>query len=115
MTSQIIEARLKSHQQAGEDASNILGDKLHQKMDSIAFTQERMKRQMDDLTEKISGAPNDIGDLRDRVEDIERANSKADIKPGSDDMDAIKKDLDKVGILYLNDYIKYCYTDSVYS
>ena len=57
---------------------------LHQKMDSIAFTQERMKRQMDalqvaegevleeefesDVQEKVSGAPSDIGDIRDRME-----------------------------------------------
>ena len=48
----MIEARLKSSAQSKEvgnhlelvlkcfkDATNILGDKLHQKMDSIAFTQ----------------------------------------------------------------------------
>ena len=40
-------------QQAGEDASMILGDKLQQKMDSVTFTQERMKRQLDDLQDKV--------------------------------------------------------------
>ena len=40
------------HQQQGEEASTILGDKLQQKMDSITFTQERMKRQLDDLQDK---------------------------------------------------------------
>eukprot|EP00090_Calanus_glacialis_P000735 TRINITY_DN10508_c0_g1_i1.p1 TRINITY_DN10508_c0_g1~~TRINITY_DN10508_c0_g1_i1.p1 ORF type:complete len:731 (-),score=252.70 TRINITY_DN10508_c0_g1_i1:1342-3315(-) len=97
----IIEARLKSHQQAGEDASNILGDKLHQKMDSIAFTQERMKRQMDDLQDKIAGAPTDIGDLRDRIDDIERDVSKNAGGGGggganSEDLEAMRKDLDKI-------------------
>ena len=40
------------HQQAGEDASIILGDKLQQKMDAVTFTQERMKRQIEDLQDK---------------------------------------------------------------
>ena len=31
----------------------ILGDKLQQKMDSVTFTQERMKRQLDDLQDKV--------------------------------------------------------------
>ena len=61
---QVIEARLRSHQKDGEDASNILGDKLHQKMDSIVFTQERIKRQIEDLQERVSGAPTDISDIR---------------------------------------------------
>ena len=39
---QLIEARLRTHQKDGEDASNILGDKLHQKMDSMVFTQVMM-------------------------------------------------------------------------
>ena len=54
-----------------------MGDKLHQKMDSISFTQERMKRQIEDLQERVSGAPTDISDLRDRLEDIERAAAKS--------------------------------------
>ena len=70
-------------------------------MDSIAFTQERMKRQMDDLQDKIAGAPTDIGDLRDRVEDIERGMSKGGGAGGvseasSEDLKAIRKDLDKI-------------------
>lgn len=43
---------LQQHQQQGEEASTILGDKLQQKMDSISFTQERMKRQLDDLQDR---------------------------------------------------------------
>merc|ERR1719187_2480930 len=73
---EVIEARLKSSAQSKEDATNILGDKLHQKMDSIASTQERMKRQMEALQERVSGAPSDIGDIRDRMEDLERDVSK---------------------------------------
>ena len=45
---------LLQHQHAGTEASNILGDKLQQKMDAITFTQERMKRQLDDLEGKTS-------------------------------------------------------------
>ena len=44
----------QQHQHAGNEASNILGDKLQQKMDAITFTQERMKRQLDDLEGKTS-------------------------------------------------------------
>ena len=29
-----------------------MGDKLQQKMDSVAFSQERMKRQLDDLQDR---------------------------------------------------------------
>ena len=43
---------MQQHQQQGEEASTILGDKLQQKMDSISFTQERMKRQLDDLQDR---------------------------------------------------------------
>jgi len=98
---EIIASRLKSQQQAGEDSSTILGDKLHQKMDSISFTQERMKRQMDDLQDRIAGAPTDIGDLRDRVEDVERGLAKkADGGGGgtaaSEDLENMRKDLDKI-------------------
>ena len=70
-------------------------------MDSIAFTQERMKRQMDDLQDKIAGAPTDIGDLRDRIDDIERDVSKNAGGGGggganSEDLEAMRKDLDKI-------------------
>merc|ERR1712029_1170795 len=96
----IIEARLRSHQKDGEDASNILGDKLHQKMDSIVFTQERIKRQIEDLQERVSGAPTDISDLRDRIEDVERDAVKAKSGGGASanqtDVDAMKRDLDKI-------------------
>jgi len=40
------------HQQQGEESSMILGDKLQQKMDAVTFTQERMKRQIEDLIDK---------------------------------------------------------------
>ena len=96
---QIIEARLRSHAKEGEDASNIMGDKLHQKMDSIAFTQERMKRQIEDVQDRVSGAPTDISDLRDRVEDIERAAAKSGTggaQPNQDDLDAMRRDLNKI-------------------
>jgi len=96
----IIEARLRSHQKDGEDASNILGDKLHQKMDSIVFTQERIKRQIEDLQERVSGAPTDISDLRDRIEDVERDAVKAKSGGGASanqsDVDAMKRDLNKI-------------------
>jgi len=97
---EVIEARLKSSAQSKEDATNILGDKLHQKMDSIAFTQERMKRQMESLQERVSGAPSDIGDIRDRMEDLERDVSKKVSGVGggasSGDVESMRKDLDKI-------------------
>ena len=76
-----------------------MGDKLHQKMDSISFTQERMKRQIEDLQERVSGAPTDISDLRDRLEDIERAAAKSGTggaQPSQDDLDAMRRDLNKI-------------------
>ena len=90
---------MRSHQKDGEDASNILGDKLHQKMDSIVFTQERIKRQIEELQERVSGAPTDMSDLRDRIEDIERDAVKAKSGGGSanqSDMDAMRRDLNKI-------------------
>ena len=56
------------HEQASEDASTILGDKLQQKMDSVTFAQERMKRQLKDLQEKVQGTPADVTDVKDRIE-----------------------------------------------
>ena len=34
-----------------------MGDKLQQKMDSVAFSQERMKRQLDDLQDRTQVNP----------------------------------------------------------
>ncbi len=73
---EIIESKLKMNQQAGEEASTILGDKLQQKMDSVTFTQERMKRQLTDLQDKMQGTPTDVMDIRERVEDCEREVAK---------------------------------------
>ena len=90
---------MRSHQKDGEDASNILGDKLHQKMDSMVFTQERLRRHVEELEDQIGGGSSaDVTDLRDRVEDIERMLTKS--KDGSSanesDVTAIRKDLDKI-------------------
>lgn len=96
---QVIEARLRNHQKDGEDASNIMGDKLHQKMDSIVFTQERIKRQIEELQERVSGAPTDISDLRDRIEDIERDAVKSKSGAGQanqSDLEAMRRDLNKI-------------------
>ena len=64
------------HEQASEEASTILGDKLQQKMDSVTFAQERMKRQLKDLQEKVQGTPADVTDIKDRIE--VRKNEHAD-------------------------------------
>ena len=69
-------------------------------MDSIVFTQERIKRQIEELQERVSGAPTDISDLRDRIEDIERDAVKAKSGGGStanqSDMEAMRRDLNKI-------------------
>ena len=44
---------MKSHQQQGEERSLILGDSLQQTMDSMSFTQDRMKKQFECLKEDI--------------------------------------------------------------
>ena len=59
---------LLQHEQASEEASTILGDKLQQKMDSVTFGQERMKRQLKDLQEKVQGTPADVTDINVRIE-----------------------------------------------
>ena len=69
---QLIENQLRSHQQQGEEQSTVLGDKLQQKMDAVAFTQERMKRQFDDLQEKTQLAPTEIFEMKEKIMDFER-------------------------------------------
>jgi len=69
---QQIENQLRSHQQQGEEQSTVLGDKLQQKMDAVAFTQERMKRQFDDLQEKTQLAPTEIFEMKEKIMDFER-------------------------------------------
>lgn len=97
---EVVEGKLKQHQQAGEDASIILGDKLQQKMDSVTFAQERMKRQLDDLRDKVQCAPTDIADIRERLEDCEQeiaslsGSNDQKAEGGSEDLVAIKKDVD---------------------
>ena len=76
-----------------------MGDKLHQKMDSIVFSQERIKRQIEELQERVSGAPTDISDLRDRIEDIERDAVKSKTGAGAanqSDLEAMRRDLNKI-------------------
>ena len=68
----LIENQLRSHQQQGEEQSTVLGDKLQQKMDAVAFTQERMKRQFDDLQEKTQLAPTEIFEMKEKIMDFER-------------------------------------------
>ena len=89
---------MRSHQKDGEDASNILGDKLHQKMDSMVFTQERLRRHVEELEDQIGGGSSaDVSDLRDRIEDIERLLAKSQGSSASEsDVTAIRKDLDKI-------------------
>ena len=105
---------MRTHQKDGEDASNILGDKLHQKMDSMVFTQvmmmmmmmmesmvftqERLRRHVEELEDQIgAGSTSDVSDLRDRVEDIERSLSKSQGSSANEsDVTAIRKDLDKI-------------------
>ena len=50
---QVVESQMKSHQQQGEERSLILGDSLQQTMDSMSFTQDRMKKQFECLKEDI--------------------------------------------------------------
>ena len=89
---------MRSHQKDGEDASNILGDKLHQKMDSMVFTQERLRRHVEELEDQIGGGSSaDVSDLRDRIEDIERLLAKSQGSSANEsDVTAIRKDLDKI-------------------
>merc|ERR1719266_1853944 len=95
---QLIENQLRTHQQQGEDASTILGDNIQQKMDSIAFTQERMKRQFDDLQDKTQGAPTEIFDMRERMMDIERdfKGSNKDRKLTQERLEALEGDVNHV-------------------
>lgn len=94
----LIENKLRTHQQAGEEASTILGDKLQQKLDSVSFTQERMKRQLDDLQDKTQGAPTEIFDMRERMQDVEREVSMSgkDRKVAGERLDNLEKDMDHI-------------------
>jgi len=93
-----IENQLRSHAQQGEEQSVILGDKLQQKMDSIAFTQERMKRQFDDLQDKTQGAPTEIFDMRERMMDIERdfKGSNKDRRITQERLESLEQDVNHV-------------------
>ena len=54
-----------------------------------------MKRQLDELAEKTSGAPSDITDMKERFEDIEKDMTKKskDKQGTSERLDSIEKDL----------------------
>ena len=69
---ELIENQLKSQQQQDEDQSSVLGDKLSQKMDTMAFSQERLKRQFDDLKADTKGIPTEIFDMKKKMVTLER-------------------------------------------
>ena len=64
---ELIENQLKSQQQQDEDQSSVLGDKLSQKMDTMAFSQERLKRQFDDMKTDTKGIPTEIFDMKKKI------------------------------------------------
>ena len=67
-------------------------------MDSMVFTQERLRRHVEELEDQIGGGSSaDVSDLRERIEDIERMLAKSQGSSANEsDVTAIRKDLDKI-------------------
>ncbi|CAG0892938.1 unnamed protein product [Darwinula stevensoni] len=66
-----LQTRVKLAQQKGEESSTILGDKLEQKLDSLSFSHERLKKQVEDLQGDGGGGGRGVVDLRNKVQDMD--------------------------------------------
>ncbi|KAF0313671.1 hypothetical protein FJT64_015808 [Amphibalanus amphitrite] len=64
---EVIENKLKMAEKSDSNELGVMGDELTRKADTITFSQERLKKQIENLDERVKESPQEINQLQDRV------------------------------------------------
>ncbi|XP_043188162.1 myosin heavy chain, non-muscle-like [Amphibalanus amphitrite] len=96
---EVIENKLKQAERSDDNENNMMGDKLTQKMDSVMFTQERLKRQVDQLEDSVKECPREIAEVKEQLQETEeRLNKKLDqeTRDRTEDIEDVRRDLGRL-------------------
>ncbi|XP_068249791.1 LOW QUALITY PROTEIN: putative leucine-rich repeat-containing protein DDB_G0290503 [Palaemon carinicauda] len=94
-----LDNRLKTAQEENKEDATIMGDKIQQKVDSLAFSQERLKKQVDSLQDKVQDTPKGVTDLKDQMDDMDKNLRKKldeERKERMDDVAELRGDVDRI-------------------
>ncbi|XP_064089656.1 cytadherence high molecular weight protein 2-like isoform X2 [Macrobrachium nipponense] len=96
---ELLDNRLKSAKEDNKQDNTIMGDKLQQKVDSLAFSQERLKKQVDSLQDKVQDTPKGVTELKDQMTEMDKNLKKKldeERKERIDDVTELKGDIERI-------------------
>ncbi|XP_071525729.1 uncharacterized protein [Panulirus ornatus] len=94
-----LDNKLKTSKAEDQEASTIMGDKMQQKIDTVIFSQDRLKKQVDSLQNKVQDTPKGLGTLKEDMDQIEEKLVKKidqERKERMDDVKEIRSDIDRI-------------------
>nr|XP_027224303.1 trichohyalin-like [Penaeus vannamei] len=94
-----MDNKLQSAKAQDKEANSIMGDKMQQQIDNVIFSQERLKKQVDSLQNKVQDTPRSVANLKEEMEDMEQRLSKKvdqERKERMDDVAELRSDIDKI-------------------
>ncbi|KAK7065909.1 hypothetical protein SK128_006822 [Halocaridina rubra] len=94
-----MENRIKTANAEEKEANSIMGDRLDDKIDKINFSQERLKKRVDSLEDKVQDTPKGVTDLKEQLDETEAKLTKKideERKERIDDVKKINADIDKI-------------------
>nr|XP_053636021.1 myosin-2-like [Cherax quadricarinatus] len=94
-----IDNKIQASKAHGQSANTIMGDKMQQQIDSLIFTQGRLRKDVDALQTKVQDAPKNIENLKDQLIDAEsKMSAKLDQerKERMDDVKELRDDIDRI-------------------
>ncbi|XP_076036758.1 uncharacterized protein LOC143022426 [Oratosquilla oratoria] len=94
-----LDNKLQKSRGEDQEASSIMGDKMQQKIDSVIFSQERLKKQVDELENKVEDVPKNVSQLKDNLEGTEGRLSKKieqERKERSQDVTQVRGDIERI-------------------
>ncbi|XP_047490125.1 myosin-J heavy chain-like [Penaeus chinensis] len=96
---QRMDNKLQSAKAEDKETNSIMGDKMQRQIDSVIFSQERLKKQVDSLQNKVQDTPKSVTNLKEEMEDMEQRLSKKvdqERKERMDDVSELRTDIDKI-------------------
>ncbi|XP_063846095.1 centromere-associated protein E-like isoform X1 [Scylla paramamosain] len=94
-----LDNKLKSSKAEDQEANTIMGDKMQQKVDSVIFSQERLKKQVDKLQAEVQDTPKNIANLQEEVREVDTKLSKKvdqERKERMDDFKDLRGEVDRI-------------------
>ncbi|KAG7173022.1 putative trichohyalin-like 3 [Homarus americanus] len=94
-----LDNKLQASKAEDQEANSIMGDKMQQKIDSVIFSQERLKKQVDSLQNKVQDTPKSVANLKDDLNELEtKLNKKVDQerKERVDGVKELRGDIDRI-------------------